>query len=1316
MKKKLISWLISSVMAVNILALMPINCFAASGDSRIYEKEGYTVTYSVGSEWDNNQTIEVKIENTGEESILNWALRYDIDGTLSNVWNSKVLSSNEEYTVIKNNGYNYEIAPGQSVNYGYILTSETDKPAKLPEDIEMYSRRIEVKSGYDVDFNITSDWYTGFQAEVSITNTSTEPIEAWTLLFDGNFTINNIWDAKLLSSENGKYEVANQLWTTPIKAGESASFGFTANKSATENAKAENFQLTAVVIGESVLEKEPVIDYELDTDEDGLPDYYEEIIGTDKNKADTDGDGLSDGYEILYLGTDPLKADSDDNGVNDGDEDSDNDELTNAKECKLGTDPNNADTDGDGLSDGTEVNTHGTDPLKYDTDGDGISDGDEIALGLNPNSAATDGTPDGERTFTQTVDAESEVLSAINDDESVPFDVSLEMKAAGVAENNVYVRESGYSNAIENSAIIGVAPEFVYTNGLAVEEVTVKFELDDSIIDNTLGTYVSSSTEFEGIKRLNVFMFFEDVNMLLPVETFHDEATNIVYTTTDRMGTYCLVDMELFFDNLDIVPSDSGIEEDYEVENKNVLDEPVFSSYNISERKFNTGATEYKDNFDVAFVVGEVCYDQSQLEGICNEIYAISEIIFNNSKDVTISVYGLDGTGNTQSTWYGRTDNLDGVEQLLSHVEAKEINNIDNMVVVSDCIDYVTLAHMMSDSTEQRSRAEYCFMFFDPTYNNSKGTAAFKYLAKTSRTDEYGIKMLEAINREGTEIDFSTVTSSYQTIEERTLSYTKLLSYETDGINIDDISFENVVSKSIEHIYGKKPTNVYKAIIATGYNTVVLDKPLTEKDKDNAEKLYDNPDYKFSSLELEGCADTDDDGLLDFQEVMFFTKKLFKRRDVIKFKNGEIILPTVRTIVESYTELAYIEKGIEKAHIQYGDCWYDFYNNYPVLPIYSDPTQKDTDLDELEDAEDRTPLRPYLVYSNCLCKNYDDNSITEHFLISALVDEKASYLCVNCGESFLSPDEQDEALLTDQEFALVQAIKRVIEHIESVNLDENNDTVYLTQNHIESLYKIIDDIRVSKSFDGHSSYEYSALIDGYYRYISPINYKVTDASDKNHKINITAWQNTKADIYGDLHAKLIASYGAEAVVSNVAPFWAYPVVNTAISKFSGDSLVDAALNDAITVQDQIMQTIIDPEYKLLERLIAVEKIDKLGKYIPSNLKLSSLKPSDLIGIGNIMIIYNYFKSAKAIDGYVESSNVSEYMFNFAIEIEDENLGTYIYYIQIDYNYRNKVKQYSIKTFFTKETYANSGVSNTYNFDNNTYGKTIIDGKHNIIDR
>ncbi len=64
--------------------------------------------------------------------------------------------------------------------------------------------------------------------------------------------------------------------------------------------------------------------------------------------------------------------------------DSDNDGLTDDEEALLGTNPAVADSDNDGLDDGAEVNTHSTDPLNADTDGDGYSDGDEVTAGSNP--------------------------------------------------------------------------------------------------------------------------------------------------------------------------------------------------------------------------------------------------------------------------------------------------------------------------------------------------------------------------------------------------------------------------------------------------------------------------------------------------------------------------------------------------------------------------------------------------------------------------------------------------------------------------------------------------------------------------------------------------------------------------------------------------------------------------------------------------------------------------------------------------------------------------------------------------------------------
>lgn len=972
MRKKLLSVLLSAAMAFNFIVILPPNVFAISGESRTYEKDGYTITYKIGSEWENNRTVEVNIKNTGEESILNWALKYDVGGEMSNLWNSKLYDKGEDYVIIKNNGYNYEIEPEQSISCGYIVTG---KETVIPEDIELCSRRIDVSAGYDVDFNVTSDWHTGFQAEVTIENTSIEPIEAWTLFFDGNFTINNIWNAKLLSSEDGKYEVANQLWTTPIKAGESASFGFTADKSATENAKAENFKLTAMVIGESILEKEPVIDYELDTDEDGLPDYYEDILGTDKNKADTDGDGLFDGYEVLYLGTDPLKADSDDNGVNDGDEDFDKDGLTNSKECELGTDPNNADTDGDGLNDGAEVNTYGTDPLKYDTDGDGISDGDEIKLGLDPKSAATDGTPDGERTFTQTVEAESDVLSAINGNESVPFDVSLEMKAAGVAENNVYARESGYSNAIENTAIIGVAPEFVYTDGLTVEEVTVKFELENSVINNTLGTYTDESDEFKGIKRLNVFMFFEDVNMLLPVETFHDEVTNTVYTKTDRVGTYCLVDIEIFLDNLDKQlngddDTKAGIEvqsEGSEAMSENILDNNTFSSYNVSKVKLNSAKSttvhKYKNNFDVTFLVDSRIKDHAEFAKIKRNILETCDTIFNVSSGVRVRFVQLLPVGAYGKDCYtvidvgnngGYCTNYSAVSEALSKIEQYKGNENLKTCNVKPGFDYAV--------------------------GTSKRLDYFFYVLKKegSQFNPASVKNENVAVNISSNISVSVV-SNYVKNEDSRYTYIPQLCDNTSGIIT---SYNKMYDDCLTKIYGEVPVipNSYKAIIGTGYKTVVLDAPITKSYISMRDDLKKNPSL-VSTYKTFKVPDTDNDDLFDFQEIMFD----YKSENLITWDNNDAVLPTFSYLVEKLgEELFYVENGLKRYCKVTGEFIESMtsLNNINILPIYSDPTSADGDGDGILDIDDKMPL----IYLT------EDERLIYEFLVNADAFEVEFYL------------------------------------------------------------------------------------------------------------------------------------------------------------------------------------------------------------------------------------------------------------------------------------------------------------------------------------
>jgi serine/threonine protein kinase len=105
---------------------------------------------------------------------------------------------------------------------------------------------------------------------------------------------------------------------------------------ATQGGAATQVALTAAVEG--------------DTDQDGLSNAQETVLGTDPNMADTDGDGLKDGDEVLIYSTNPR----------------------------------NPDSDGDGLNDYQEIFTHKTDPNNSDSDRDGIPDGLEVAMGTNP--------------------------------------------------------------------------------------------------------------------------------------------------------------------------------------------------------------------------------------------------------------------------------------------------------------------------------------------------------------------------------------------------------------------------------------------------------------------------------------------------------------------------------------------------------------------------------------------------------------------------------------------------------------------------------------------------------------------------------------------------------------------------------------------------------------------------------------------------------------------------------------------------------------------------------------------------------------------
>jgi len=103
-----------------------------------------------------------------------------------------------------------------------------------------------------------------------------------------------------------------------------------------------------------------------------------EASGTDCTEVDTDGDGMPDWWESLFFGGPTNGIASSSNivvGVN---------TLTFLETYEIGTDPFALDSDGDQIGDWDEVYTYLTDPTDPDTDADGIPDGMEIDMESNP--------------------------------------------------------------------------------------------------------------------------------------------------------------------------------------------------------------------------------------------------------------------------------------------------------------------------------------------------------------------------------------------------------------------------------------------------------------------------------------------------------------------------------------------------------------------------------------------------------------------------------------------------------------------------------------------------------------------------------------------------------------------------------------------------------------------------------------------------------------------------------------------------------------------------------------------------------------------
>ncbi|MDD5936446.1 MAG: cellulose binding domain-containing protein [Clostridiales bacterium] len=232
-----------------IVSLLPEISAKGASNTTSFTYEGYSVNYTVYDSWNNGQTVEVTLTNTGKTPIVNWALKYDAKGIINSPWNIRILENSDTEYIIKNIEWNYEIAPNETIHFGYTLTGDS---LEIPSKFELCSKEMVVDKGYNIDMNITDSWETGFKGELIIKNTSDIALEAWKLSFDTNFEINTFWNCKTILKTKNHYTIESDVSSNPIPAGDSLTIGFEGAKSIAGNDKIDNYVLTTVIINQDI--------------------------------------------------------------------------------------------------------------------------------------------------------------------------------------------------------------------------------------------------------------------------------------------------------------------------------------------------------------------------------------------------------------------------------------------------------------------------------------------------------------------------------------------------------------------------------------------------------------------------------------------------------------------------------------------------------------------------------------------------------------------------------------------------------------------------------------------------------------------------------------------------------------------------------------------------------------------------------------------------------------------------------------------------------------------------------------------------------
>ena len=194
---------------------------------RSVEEAYFTAEVKTTNKWSGHSNIEIKFKNTGTETIHNWYFTFGFNYKIENPFNCRVIENKDNLYTIGNNDWNQDIQPGQSVTVGFTAASKDGSEIKdMPTFYLLNTEIVTLKSG-DLKYKYEeySNWSSGFNGALILTNKTKDTIRDWTITFGANRPITQADSSVFTDNGDGTYTITNDGNNQNIAKGQSYRIG-----------------------------------------------------------------------------------------------------------------------------------------------------------------------------------------------------------------------------------------------------------------------------------------------------------------------------------------------------------------------------------------------------------------------------------------------------------------------------------------------------------------------------------------------------------------------------------------------------------------------------------------------------------------------------------------------------------------------------------------------------------------------------------------------------------------------------------------------------------------------------------------------------------------------------------------------------------------------------------------------------------------------------------------------------------------------------------------------------------------------------------